>query len=1115
MSNHQLEWIWSRYTTSPDPASSMQSLHRTCSTLIKHVLQPSHIVLAHGGFTLHPDLAVPLADAVTAMDRVLQLAARYHGLPHAPSIGVQELQILTVTTGMHRASQNKIVLVWVTILDCLAAAMREMKNLRLDNELNPFRRTWSSRIPQNILTLPISLRAKLPKNLLESFDIPVVPREVDVPRLCPEVQAPKILSSVCAFPIAGTTAPVQAILREVDVPRPCLKAPARTDTTSAQIAIETPVQLHCVHEPSAVKMGTPELARATAVVLEAIRTHLMGEAMEGAAESMRARDVQRLTKDRSLSSHLRPAVSSPACAHHRDCRPSVKALVAAIEARERMPEQQPTVTDVAVNRLNPRRSVSPAPVTASAVRTIDKARLEGSYCVSVSDQEDRGRPSSAPPTPALTNEGAVELGGLSRSSPALDVSFAAMRTRRLSSMSPAPAVVKNEAVEHGGLRESRQRSGLPFLAIRVSPGSASTGDNHLAIQSPAPALANVTAVKLGGLQRAISDSETHTSENLRGKGSPTPSSSIPAPGLFEDEDQVELGGLDEMGGALAESTSFPQKSKPLTMRKDDGTSSHSTTLKARASRFRVVKGLVLCDPGIRSKSRPRYHAMGVGDIRPLRGILKTCAPAFVKSKIAVELGGLEYSHEPRAIPHLKTRTSDEHSRTSKYDLLVLRGSTLPSSTASPASTLVSDEAAVELGGPLPLQNKRLANAQAASVLTANAHTSFVSQSHSPPVFHLAQATGALVSANMWISWIAYPEHPLFGDVAPDMGWEREGIGTCTAFDLAGTGLTSGSFAWSHMATATCPRRRLASERLEAPDTSYEFSSQDFPLFLSNFQLLLEILGLIHLSETCGLQMEHLQCVAGLIAPHADAAAFTDLPAAFGVIWTGSRAAVHSESEAGTGEEALGDTRQRPQVQTRPEDVQEVDKKIFLFTRPQEPSSRRGAFACRWKDHGLAGVLEGVHWLCFAGSMQQVGFFLPSVRDMAMLTSAKPYRGHHRDRPHEDFCFCLRHAAALPPPHKPSGEVAFGFPLPRDTFLPPQSRGRPIQHHGSQTLRIVHLRSRYHFSCVHKPSGDATFASQCALRCKTSRHVLRIQSQRRRDHVQVSGPVLTAFLSTGR
>ncbi|KAJ7681126.1 hypothetical protein B0H17DRAFT_1138692 [Mycena rosella] len=581
MSDPHLEWIWSRYDTSPDPLLGMDSLYQTCSKFLKHVLQPSHIILVAGGFTLHPDLAVPLADAVTAMDRVLRLAAQYHGLPHAPSIGVQEVQILTVTTGMHRASQNKIVLAWVTILDRLAAAMREMKSFRLENEIDPFRQTWSSRIPQNILALPLSLQAKLPKSLLESFGIAVVPREVDVPHLHLEAQARKVPTSMCASPVAGMTASVRTIPREVDVPHACPEAAAHADTTSAHTAIGTPVQLHRVHEPSAVKMGAPELARAKAAVLEAIRTHLVGGLWKG------------LTKDRSLSSRsgdpFRPTISSPTCTHHRDCRPSVKAL-AAIEARECIPEQQPTITDVTVDRINPRRSVSAAPVTVSAVRTIDKAKLEGSYCVSaksfantqgvtqltgdaISDQEDRGRPLSAPPAPALANEGTVELGGPSRSSPALDVSFAAMRTRHSSSMSPAPAVVKSKAVEHGGLQESRQRSGLPFLAIRVSPGSASTGDNHLAIQSPAPALANATAIEFGGLQRAIPDLKIGTLENLTHAIASQPSSSspasldtavfepavfrLPAPTLVNDEGTVELGGLKVSGTAQDEPRKKP------------------------------------------------------------------------------------------------------------------------------------------------------------------------------------------------------------------------------------------------------------------------------------------------------------------------------------------------------------------------------------------------------------------------------------------------------------------------------------------------------------------------------------------------------------------------------
>ncbi|KAJ7687626.1 hypothetical protein B0H17DRAFT_1203519 [Mycena rosella] len=321
---------------------------------------------------------------------------------------------------------------------------------------------------------------------------------------------------------------------------------------------------------------------------------------------------------------------------------------------------------------------------------------------------------------------------------------------------------------------------------------------------PAPAIVHdESTVELGGLkeshQLAISHSETHTSENLRSKGSPTPSSSIPATGLFEDEDQVELGGLEHSHQPRAipnlEIRTVKRACAAGSPPRDDyvGTLPKALTLPAPA---RAMEGsavelgeLALDCPAEYLKdvhgaqSLTKVYAV----VRPSRGILKLPAPAILDIEAAVELGGLKDPHKQLHTADLKTRTSDECSRASKYDPLVLRESALPSSTASPAPTLVSDEAAVELGGPLPLRNERLANVQATNVLNANAHASFVSQSHSLLVFHSAQATGALISANMRILWVAYPEPPLFGDVVPDTGWEREGIGTRVAFDLAGAG----------------------------------------------------------------------------------------------------------------------------------------------------------------------------------------------------------------------------------------------------------------------------------------------------------------------------------------
>ncbi|KAJ7929550.1 hypothetical protein B0H13DRAFT_2310477 [Mycena leptocephala] len=179
MRDFHLDWIWSRYNTSPDPASGMQSLYQTCSAFTKHVLQPSHIILRGGGFTLCLELAVPLTDIVTSMDRLLYLAAKHIQLHSAPCIGQQELRTLTITEGLHAcATYNQVVYGWVTLIDRLARAMRELQWLCIGED--PSRHSWSSWMPGILASLPPSLRAKLPSNFLESYNITVLPPPANI-----------------------------------------------------------------------------------------------------------------------------------------------------------------------------------------------------------------------------------------------------------------------------------------------------------------------------------------------------------------------------------------------------------------------------------------------------------------------------------------------------------------------------------------------------------------------------------------------------------------------------------------------------------------------------------------------------------------------------------------------------------------------------------------------------------------------------------------------------------------------------------------------------------------------------------------------------------------------
>ncbi|KAJ7723871.1 hypothetical protein B0H14DRAFT_3519774 [Mycena olivaceomarginata] len=150
MLDSPLDWIWSEYTTSPDPASGMQSLYQTCSWLTKHILLPSHIVLSGGGYVLHPEIAQIFTNVV-------------------PEI---ELQILTNTTGLLvPATQNQVVWNWIMLMDKLYDAMIRLKSLRMGDPISGS----TSRMPQILAALPPSLRIKLPTAFLESHGMMVLP----------------------------------------------------------------------------------------------------------------------------------------------------------------------------------------------------------------------------------------------------------------------------------------------------------------------------------------------------------------------------------------------------------------------------------------------------------------------------------------------------------------------------------------------------------------------------------------------------------------------------------------------------------------------------------------------------------------------------------------------------------------------------------------------------------------------------------------------------------------------------------------------------------------------------------------------------------------------------
>jgi hypothetical protein len=170
-----MDWIWYEYTTSPDPVAGMQSLSQTCSTLTKHILLPSHIVLSGGGFTLLPELAEILMDIIHPLGQLLNLAMQDSELPNIQPFCHTELQILTCTTGLDIATQNQIVWSWIHLVDKVYIAMVDLKCLYSGRPIHVLGCKHPSTMPQILAALPSTLRGKLPVTFLRSYGIMASP----------------------------------------------------------------------------------------------------------------------------------------------------------------------------------------------------------------------------------------------------------------------------------------------------------------------------------------------------------------------------------------------------------------------------------------------------------------------------------------------------------------------------------------------------------------------------------------------------------------------------------------------------------------------------------------------------------------------------------------------------------------------------------------------------------------------------------------------------------------------------------------------------------------------------------------------------------------------------
>ncbi|KAJ7836171.1 hypothetical protein B0H13DRAFT_2368966 [Mycena leptocephala] len=121
------------------------------------------------------------------MDDFLRAGAKHRGLQSAPAIGLGEVHVLTVSTGLNAcATMPQIVLNWVNVIDHLAKAMRALQCLYLDKPTLSTTLKGPSHIPRILSSLPLSLCIRLPKEFLKSYGIMVLPLPANAAESMPQ-----------------------------------------------------------------------------------------------------------------------------------------------------------------------------------------------------------------------------------------------------------------------------------------------------------------------------------------------------------------------------------------------------------------------------------------------------------------------------------------------------------------------------------------------------------------------------------------------------------------------------------------------------------------------------------------------------------------------------------------------------------------------------------------------------------------------------------------------------------------------------------------------------------------------------------------------------------------
>ncbi|KAJ7772492.1 hypothetical protein B0H14DRAFT_3164791, partial [Mycena olivaceomarginata] len=331
-----LDWIWSEYTKSPDPAAGMQSLQQACSALIKHVLLPSHIVLSNGGFSLLPGEAEVLLLVVPLLGRGLNLAMTAAGLSGIHNFCQTELQVLTCTTGQNIATQNQVVLNWIHLVDKVYIAMVDLESLCSGHPIHILGRKRPSGMRRILAALPSVLLAKIPSDFLRLHSISVSPPAARTQDGSRQITAayehrshmPAHGSHLCER--SEVTQPAAVVVLERSPLRPPACVPSATEQSQAPghaLTPAAPVTSAQAAHPIASAASTQDTRTSGRAPTPAIPAAVKDPPTRAGISASPARPTRDLVSDATVKG----TGDTPATAAVKD--PPARALVPALPAR--------------------------------------------------------------------------------------------------------------------------------------------------------------------------------------------------------------------------------------------------------------------------------------------------------------------------------------------------------------------------------------------------------------------------------------------------------------------------------------------------------------------------------------------------------------------------------------------------------------------------------------------------------------------------------------------------------------------------------------------------------------------------------------------------------------